>query len=64
MRRSSVKKEVNGAISFYMREYCMSREEAKVPTAEMYVYLYLHDGMDINELVEILNELRDDTTTN
>ena len=55
MKRSSIKNEINSALEFYMHEYEISREDAKMPTAEMYIYLYLNGGLDTNELVEILD---------
>ena len=64
MKRSSIKNEINSALEFYMHEYEVSREGAKMPTAEMYIYLYLNGGLDTNDLVEILDVLKGDTVLN
>ena len=64
MKKSDIRNEINGALDFYMYEYGISKEDAKIPTAEMYIYLYLQDGIDANELVEILDELRDNRIVN
>lgn len=64
MKRNDIKNEISGVLDYFVYEYCLSKDEAKMPTAEMYIYLYLNGGIETNELVEILDEIRDDKVLN
>lgn len=41
-----------------MYEYCLSKEEAKIPTAEIYLYMYLDGAIEAKDLLDVLDELR------
>lgn len=58
MERNKIKNEIDGVLDFYMYEYCLSKEEAKIPTAEIYLYMYLDGAIEAKDLLDVLDELR------
>ena len=58
MERNKIKHEIDGVLDYYMYEYSLSKEEAKIPTAQIYIYLYLDGSINAGELVDALDEIR------
>ena len=58
MERNKIKNEIDGVLDFYMYENCLSKEEASIPTAEIYLYMYLDGAIEAKDLLDVLDGLR------